>query len=115
MIGWRRQMLAPQLEGLGRMSDPNLPKAGVQAHAGAIDIPHAPFLYFENAPTFGHLNGVFHVMLSANRYLPGADNKIQADSVVVAHLRGNRQALESLRSAIDGALLLGAKTDGNVQ
>ena len=31
------------------------------------DTPHAPFIFYENAPAFGFTNGVVNVTLSANR------------------------------------------------
>jgi hypothetical protein len=75
---------------------------------------HAPFLYFENAPTFGHLNGVIRVTLEAGRDLPSPETggRVVADRVIVAHLRMNIPAARSLKAALEGALLLAAPPAG---
>jgi hypothetical protein len=74
------------------------------------DVPHAPFIFYEGAPAFGHTNGVINVTLSAARTCVGLDGGPRNDHVVVAYLRGNIQAAVSLRQAIDAALLLAAPT-----
>jgi hypothetical protein len=81
----------------------------VNGGVSAIASAHAPFLYFEGAPTFGHLNGIIRVTLEATRDLPTGQHPsatVGTDRVLVAHLRGNIQAFLALRAAIDGALLL---------
>jgi len=77
----------------------------VQGGISAIGSAQAPFLYFENAPTFGALNGVIQITLEAQRIFP-TDAGTAVDRVVVAHLRMNIPAAMSLKGAIDGALLL---------
>ena len=74
------------------------------------DTSHAPFIYFENAPTFGFMNGVVNISLSANRTYAGPDGAIVNEQIVVAYLRGNIPAALSLRQAIDSALLLAVPT-----
>jgi hypothetical protein len=74
------------------------------------DVPHAPFVYFENVPAFGFVNGIAAVTLSANRTWVGPDGKVVNDQVVVAYLRGNVPAFLGLRQAIDSALLMAAPT-----
>jgi hypothetical protein len=74
------------------------------------DVPHAPFIFYEGAPAFGHMNGVINLTLSAMRTCVGPDGGPKNDLVVVAYLRGNIQAAISLRNAIDKALLLAAPT-----
>ena len=74
------------------------------------DTPHAPFIFYENAPAFGFMNGVVNITLSANRTYAGPDGAIVNEQVVVAYLRGNVPAALSLRQAIDSALLLAAPT-----
>ena len=74
------------------------------------DVPHAPFIFYEGAPAFGHTNGVINITLSATRTCVGLDGGPRNDHVVVAYLRGNIQAVVSLRQAIDAALLLAAPT-----
>jgi hypothetical protein len=71
------------------------------------DTHHAPFIFYEIAPAFGHSNGVVNITLSANRTRIGP-NGVENGQVVTAHLRGNIQAALSLRAAIDQALLLAA-------
>jgi len=73
------------------------------------DVPHAPFIFYEVAPAFGVTNGVINITLSANRTWVGP-NGVVNEQVVVAYLRGNIQAILSLRQAIDNALLLAAPT-----
>jgi hypothetical protein len=74
------------------------------------DTPHAPFVFFENAPALGFTNGVAAITLSANRTWIDPSGVVVNEQCVVAHLRGNVQALLSLRQAIDSALLLAAPT-----
>lgn len=74
------------------------------------DVPHAPFIFYEAAPAFGHMNGVINLTLSAMRTCVGPDGGPKNDLVVVAYLRGNIQAAVNLREAIDKALLLAAPT-----
>ena len=74
------------------------------------DTSHAPFIYFENAPTFGFMNGVVNITLSANRTYAGPGGAIVNEQIVVAYLRGSIPAALNLRKAIDKALLLAAPT-----
>jgi hypothetical protein len=74
------------------------------------DTPHAPFIFYENAPAFGFTNDVVNITLSANRTYAGPDGAIVNEQVVIAYLRGNVPAALSLRQAIDSALLLAAPT-----
>lgn len=76
----------------------------------AIGSAHAPFLYFEDAPAFGHLNGIISVTLTAARLFQGEGQTVLTDHVVTAHLRMNIPAARALRHALDGALLLAAPT-----
>jgi len=73
------------------------------------DSPHAPFIFYENAPAFGFTNGVVNITLSAHRTQAGPEGVIN-EQVVVAYLRGNIPAALSLRRAIDSALLLATPT-----
>jgi hypothetical protein len=77
-------------------------RGGVSATASA----HAPFLYFETAPIFGYQNGVIRITLEATRDMPGPAGEVTSDRAIVAHLRMNIPAALSLKSAIEGALLL---------
>ncbi len=79
----------------------------VQGSISAIGSANAPFIYFENVPFYGFLNGVGQVTMEAGRIF-GADanGKVILDRVIVAHLRGNIPAIRSLRAALDGILLM---------
>ena len=70
----------------------------------AHDTPHAPFVFFEWAPTSGCANGIVSVTLSAHRTQVFPDGEISVENVVVAHLRGSIQAALNLRNAIDIAI-----------
>lgn len=72
-----------------------------------------PIAYFEGTAAIGHMNGIYTVGLSVGRPVGFSDGAVPLIVTSVAILKGNRQALEALRSAIDGALLLGAKTEGD--
>jgi hypothetical protein len=74
------------------------------------DLPHAPFIFYENAPAAGFTNGIVNITLSANRTYAGPGGTIVTEQVVVAYLRGNIPAALGLRHAIDNALLLAAPT-----
>lgn len=77
------------------------------------EVPYStPFLYFEDAPGVGHVNGVYRLLLTAGRLIPMSDGTARNINTAVAQLQGNREALLGLRQAIDNALLLGAKTQG---
>lgn len=77
----------------------------------AIDVVHAPYVYFDGAPTFGNLNGIVNVTLCAARHVPSGD-RIATDIISVAYLRCSVIAAVELRDSIDKALLLGAQTQG---
>lgn len=89
----------------------NVPKAEAQAGLTVKDAIHAPIVYFDGAPNFGNVNGVVNITLAASRHLADGTN-IASDVIAVAYLRCSIQAAIDLRSAIDNALLLGAKPAG---
>ena len=74
------------------------------------DTPHAPFIFYENAPAFGFTNWIINLTLSANRTWLGSDGGVVNDQVVIAYLRENILAALSLRQALDNVLLLAAPT-----
>ena len=50
------------------MADNPDPKLGEVAVVIPVnDVPHAPFIFYEAAPAFGHTNEVINLTLSANR------------------------------------------------
>lgn len=87
----------------------------LQGAVSGIASANAPILYFENAPAFGHMNGILKVTLTATRDIPLANNKIASDHVVVAHLRMNHQAARALKTALEGALLLASPAPSDTQ
>lgn len=67
----------------------------------------APFIYFEEVPTFGHMAGIIRITLDAIRIYPGEEpNTVKTDRVLVAHLRTNLLGAQMLRDALDKALLM---------
>lgn len=92
------------------MADKPDPRPGEVAVIPVNDVPHAPFIFYENVPTLGHTNGVINLTLSATMNYVGPDGNVMNDQVVVAYLRGNIPAAISLREAIDKALLMAAPT-----
>ena len=67
----------------------------------------APFIYFEEVPTFGHMAGIVRLALSAARIYPGESaGTVETDRVLVAHLRTNLMGARMLRDALDKALLM---------
>ena len=50
---------------------------------GISDAPHAPFIFFENAPATGFMNGVVSITLSANKTYAGPDGAIVNEQIVV--------------------------------
>ena len=68
-----------------------------------------PVVFFDQAPTYGHLNGVIEVTLTSRLLLPTADSKVITEFIAAGHLRGSVVAMASLRDAIDGALKMAAE------
>ena len=84
-----------------------VPVASVPSPISESGSANAPFIYFEGAPTFGHMNGIIRITLEATRIYPGpSEGTVAAERVLVAHLRMNIPAARALRKAVDGALLL---------
>ena len=79
---------------------PMLAQPDLQASASA------PFLYFENAVSFGHVNGLAQVTLTAGRLYPDGKGHVATDVVMVGHLRTNFAGARSLRDALDKVLLM---------
>jgi hypothetical protein len=91
------------------MADNPDPRPKEGAVIPVSDIPHAPFIFYEGAAAMGHANGVINITLAASRTWIGSEGAV-TDQVVTAYLRGNVQAVLSLRAAIDNALLMAAPT-----
>jgi hypothetical protein len=62
-------------------------------------------VYFDNAPSLSHLNGIIGVTLTVGGNVPTADGITQC-AAVVAHLKCSIPAAIALRAALDKALLL---------
>lgn len=90
-------------------TNPKIPASSADAAGVPISeaaSAHAPFLFFDVASAFGQYNNVVHVTLETARYIPRANGLVTQDRVIVGHLRMNLQAAESLRAALEGALLM---------
>lgn len=84
----------------------NIPS--VAGEISAVASANAPFIYFEDAPFFGLLNGVGKVSLTVSRQIASDPERksVLFDRVIVASLVGNIPAIRSLRGALDGILLM---------
>lgn len=83
----------------------NIPS--VHGRISALASADAPYVFFEQVPFFGLHDGVAMVTLTAQRHLGVLpDGSIAIDHVITGLLRGSIPAMRSLRSAIDGILLL---------
>ena len=92
---------------MARKTDQPAPVAAEAPSGADIASAQAPFVYFEDARTFGHLNGVVRITLEAGRIYPGAPGeRVKNDRVMVAHLRTSIAGARSLKAALEGALLL---------
>lgn len=67
----------------------------------------APFLFFDQASAFGYAGGIVRVTLEATTIL-ATGRVVSNERVVVGHLRMGLQAAQSLRAALDKALLMAA-------
>jgi hypothetical protein len=65
-----------------------------------------PVVYFDNAPSLSHNNGVIGVTLTVTGNVPTRDGNIIQVASIVAHLKCNIPAAIALRGALDSALLL---------
>jgi hypothetical protein len=94
--------------------------APVVAHIGAgamvlngVNTPLSatplPILYFDNALSLSHLNGVIGVTLVVTGNVPTTDGRVIECASVAAHLKCNIPAAMALRGALDNALALAQK------
>jgi hypothetical protein len=91
--------------------NPDKPEQIQPAKLTITDTGNAPYIFFEGAPNFGFVNGIVNVTLAAGRHLV-KDGVPTTDIVAVGYLRCNATAAAELRAALDSALLIAAKTDG---
>ncbi|WP_210484439.1 hypothetical protein [Microvirga antarctica] len=73
----------------------------VQGEVSAVASATAPFIYFDNASTFGINEGVANITLEANRVMV-VGGEVRGDRVIVAHVRMSVGAIARLKSAIEG-------------
>ena len=98
---------------MAKKPDPLIPAANQRPVPHVVDGGgHAPIVFFDEAPTFGNNGHVVNVLLCAYRNMPDANQVIETDLLVTAHLRCSIGAAVALRNALNDALLLGAKTEG---
>ena len=71
---------------------------------------HAPFIYLDDAPVFGSMNGIVQVTLTSVRLMVNTAGTIVKDNIVVGHLRMNVEGAKSLKKALDTALLLASQS-----
>lgn len=91
------------------MSEDTAPKFGsmnVGGKAIALSPIPLPVIYFDGAPGLSHLNGIIGVTLTVTGNVPTADGNVEAVAGVVAHLKCNIPAAETLIAALQSALLL---------
>jgi hypothetical protein len=83
----------------------NIPS--IAGKISAVASANTPFIYFEDAAFYGHVNGIGKVALTTNRLIAAApDGSVLTDKVLVAHLVGNIPAIRALRATLDGILLM---------
>lgn len=88
------------------MSESSLSEAiGERPGMTVVDAASAPFVYFEEAPALGHVNGLIRITLSAERVVLNKGTPV-GEQVVTGYLRTNIQGARSLIDALQGALLM---------
>lgn len=88
------------------------PAAAQQVRPLAADTPHAPLIFFDEAPTVSARDGVIGFTLTAGHHLPLAGGHTASEAVVAAHLRCSLAAARRLHDALGKVLLLAAKPEG---
>lgn len=71
-----------------------------------LDDNQGPIIFFELAPSFGHIAGIIDVCLATTRAKPGVDGSVTREATVVANLRCSAIGARELRDALNGALLM---------
>lgn len=83
---------------------------------GTTDVQMSPWplpvIYFEEAPSLSHLNGIIGITLAVGANVPGPNQTVLGVASVVAYLKCNIPAALALKGALDAALLL-AQPAGN--
>jgi len=76
------------------------------------DAAHAPLIYLDGCTNFGVNQDIVNATLFAHRFLAVGQGQIQTDQIVTAHLRMSVAAAQSLKEAIDKALLMAMPSNG---
>ncbi|MBX3088121.1 MAG: hypothetical protein KF742_06495 [Cryobacterium sp.] len=72
-----------------------------------------PLIYFDGAPGVSfNEGGIYSLLLVATRTFIDSNGTVGNGAAPAAQLNCHRNALIALRNAIDGALLLGQKAEG---
>jgi hypothetical protein len=97
------------------MSDTPVPHFGIMKLGDefvALSPTPLNVIYFEEAPSLSHMNGVIGITLAVMSNVPDAANgAVNRCASVVAHLKCNIPAAMALRAALDNALLLAQPVD----
>ena len=91
---------------------PTAPKTPTNITVEVHDTPHAPFIFIDEAPSFGNPGGHINITVAAYRHVPDGNGAIKSDLVVTAHLRWTIAGAMALRDSLDKAILMGAKPEG---
>jgi len=75
-------------------------------------VDEAPIIFFEAPTGIRSFDGMITIGLAASKIVPMSNGSAETVAMCVAYLKGTTPSLIALRKAIDDALLLGAKTDG---
>lgn len=75
----------------------------------------APIISLDDAPTYGHFNGMIAVEVCAHAVNQTGPATTTVERVCTAHLRGTPAAMRALVSAIEGALRLSEQQDQPVK
>ena len=76
------------------------------------DAPHAPVIFFDEAPIYANNKGVIAVTLEFLSAAPDGKGGITHELVVAGYLRCSTHAARALYNALDKALLIGAPVEG---
>jgi hypothetical protein len=91
------------------MSKSATPKFGMMPWRNdviALQSTPLPILYFDGAPALSHHNGIIGITLTVTGGVPTDSGGVDSVGSVVAYLKCNVLAAQSLRYALDQALLL---------
>jgi hypothetical protein len=73
----------------------------------------APFIYFDNVPTFGVYSDNIEIEIASRSLMPKPDGKVIAELNCVAHLRCSPKAAMMLMDALEKAITMHAKAQAD--